>query len=201
MPPKKSKTQAKEKKSHNDFCGIVCICCLSKIKSTRPKKVDETLSSLIVSNVYPGFETNRNFLPTVICTRCIVLVKSQSEMLPFVKYESLVENVKQCQVNCNSGENFVCELCKLGAASSINIKSETSEFLIGMRNTKKGRIPIAKPLSVTDLVPDPNKTKEEKLNEIVEKSSPTLQQLVAKVMRNKANRYYTESFMGLHIVI
>ena len=182
MPKKKSK-----KMCHDDIRGTVCICCLLKLKTKWPKKLDDNLSSLIVSNVYPEFLTHRDYLPTAICTTCIDKVKSKSEIFPLVKYVELVENVKVCQINVNSGENVncICELCRLGAVTSLNIKVETSEFLIDTRNTKKGRPPIAKPIKVTDLIPDNNKTKDEKLHEIAQNASPSLHQLCAIVMRNQ----------------
>ena len=188
MPPKKVKSK---KKCHSDFRGTVCICCLAKIKKERPQKVNETLSNLIVSNVYPDFLENKDHLPSTICTKCIDLVKSQSEQLPLVKYGKLVEHVKVCQVNANSGENVSCscELCRLGSANAVNIKVEPSEFLIGMRNTKKGRIPAAKQVKITDLVSDENMTKDEKLNEIVENSSPSsLEQFCIKVLKKKVKQ-------------
>ena len=181
MPKKKSK-----KMCHDDIRGTLCICCLLKLKTKCPKKLDDTLSSLIVSKVYPEFLTHRDYLPTAICTTCIDKVKSESEIFPLVKYVELVENVKVCQINVNSGENVncICELCRLGAVTALNIKVETSEFLINTRN-KVGRPPIAKPIKVTDLIPDNNKTKDEKLNEIAQNASPSLHQLCAIVMRNQ----------------
>ena len=188
MPPKRVKSK---KKCHSDFRGTVCICCLAKIKKERPQKVNETLSNLIVSNVYPDFLENKDHLPSTICTKCIDLVKSQSEQLPLVNYGKLVEHVKVCQINANSGENVSCscELCRLGSASAVNIKVEPSEFLIGMRNTKKGRIPAEKQVKITDLVSDENMSKDEKLNEIVENSSPSsLEQFCIKVLKKKVKQ-------------
>ena len=188
MPPKRDKTK---KKCHNDFRGIVCICCLAKIQKQRPQKVNETLSNLIVSNVYPDFLENANYLPSAICTRCVDLVKSQSDQLPLVNYGKLVEHVKVCQINANSSENVscVCELCRLGAANAVNVKVESSEFLISIRNTKVGKPSAPKQVKITDLVPDENKTKDEKLNEIVETSSPnSLEQICIKIMKKKVNQ-------------
>ena len=190
----------KTKKSHNDLRGTVCICCLVKLKTKWPKKVDDTLSSLIVSNVYPEFVRDKEFLPTSICAKCIDLVKSQSDILPLVKYVELVENVKKCQINDGENVTSICEVCRLGAVSSLNVKIETSEFLFEMRNTKKGRIPAAKQLKVTDLVPDNTKTKEEKLNYIAENSSPdSLQQLSAIVVRKQV-KYHTEPLIIYFII-
>ena len=118
-------------------------------------------------------------------------MKSQSEQLPLVNYGKLVEHVKVCQINANSGENVSCscELCRIGSASAVNIKVEPSEFLIGMRNTKKGRIPTAKQVKITDLVSNENMTKDEKLNEIAENSSPSsLEQLCIKVLKKKVKQ-------------
>ena len=189
MGPKRVKSK---KKCHSDFCGTVCICCLAKIKKKFPQKVNETLTNLIVTHVYPDFLENKAHLPTVICTRCVDLVKTQSEhqLFPLINYGKLVEHVKVCQINANSSENVscVCELCMLGAVYAVNVKVEPSEFLLGMRNTKKGRIPVAKQVKITDLVSDENMTKDEKLNEIVENSSPnSLEQICIKVMKKKVD--------------
>ena len=190
MGPKRVKSK---KKCHSDFCGTVCICCLAKIKKKFPQKVNETLSNLIVSHVYPDYLENKAHLPTVICTKCVDLVKAPSEhqLFPLINYGKLVEHVKVCQINANSSENVscVCELCRLGAANAVNIKVEPSEFLLGTRNTKKGRIPAAKPVKITDLVSDENMTKDEKLNEIVENSSPSsLEQFCIKVLKKKVKQ-------------
>ena len=189
MGPKKVKSK---KKCHSDFCGTVCICCLAKIKKKFPQKVNETLTNLIVSHVYPDYLENKAHLPTVICTKCVDLVKAPSEhqLFPLINYGKLVEHVKVCQINANSSENAscVCELCRLGAANAVNVKVEPSEFLIGMRNTKVGKPPNAKQVKITDLVPDENMTKDEKLNEIVENSSPnSLEQICIKVMKKKVD--------------
>ena len=190
----------KTKKSHNDLRGTVCICCLVKLKAKWPKKVDDTLSSLIVSNVYPEFVRDKEFLPTSICAKCIDLVKSQSDILPLVKYVELVENVKKCQINDGENVTSICEVCRLGAVSALNVNIEPSEFLFEMRNTKKGRIPAAKQLTVTDLVPDNTKTKEEKLHYIAENSSPdSLQQLSAIVVRKQV-KYHTEPLIKYFIL-
>ena len=196
MPPKSS--SRKIRKCHNDFRGMICVCCLAKIKAKWPKKVNESISSLIESHVYPNYQSHKEYLPTAICTKCRDLVNAQSELeiFPLVKYKELIENVKECQINANLGENAIClcELCRLGAVSALNVTIESSDFLIGMRNTKKGRLPIAKKVTITDLVTDEHKTKDEKLNLIVETHSPvTLQQLAAKIMRNEViAKYYTE---------
>ena len=197
----------KTKKCHNDFRGMICICCLAKIKDKRPKKVTESISSLIESHVYPHYQSHKEYLPTVICAKCRNLVNAQSELeiFPLVKYKELIENVKVCQINSNLGENAIClcELCRLGAVSALNIKIESSDFLIGMRNTKKGRIPIAKKVNITDLVTDEHKTKDEKLDLIVQTHSPvTLQQLAAKIMRNEViAKYYTEPCTHLKFIL
>ena len=136
------------------------------------------------------FLENANYLPSAICTRCVDLVKSQSDQLPLVNYGKLVEHVKVCQINANSSENAscVCELCRLGAANAVNVKGDSSEFLIGIRNTKVGKPSAPKQVKITDLVPDENKTKDEKLNEIVENSSPnSLEQICIKVMKKKVD--------------
>ena len=205
MPPKSS--SRKIRKCHNDFRGMICVCCLAKIKDKRPKKVTESISSLIESHVYPHYQSHKEYLPTVICTKCRDLVNAQSELeiFPLVKYKELIENVKVCQINSNSGENAIChcELCRLGAVSALNIKIESSDFLIGMKNTKKGRIPIAKKVNITDLVTDEHKTKDEKLDLIVQNHSPvTLQQLAAKIMRNEViAKYYTEPCTHLKFIL
>ena len=108
MPPKSS--SRKIRKCHNDFRGMICVCCLAKIKAKWPKKVNESISSLIESHVYPNYQSHKEYLPTAICTKCRDLVNAQSELeiFPLVKYKELIENVKECQINANFGENAIC---------------------------------------------------------------------------------------------
>ena len=128
---------------------------------------------------------------TILFFSINLITNLHSQLFPLINYGKLVEHVKVCQINANSSENdsCVCELCRLGAANAVNVKVESSEFLIGIRNTKVGKPSAPKQVKITDLVPDENKTKDEKLNEIVETSSPnSLEQICIKIMKKKVNQ-------------
>ena len=113
-----------KKKSHSEYCFIVCICCLEKSKEKRPRKVFESESlSKSVSDIYPDLFQDKVYLPEIICQCCYDKLKSNKFTTSPIDYKSLVESAKisLCFDSSPDNKNSVCEVCKLGS-TTINPK-------------------------------------------------------------------------------
>ena len=175
-----------KKKSHEDFCSIICLGCLKKITQKWPKKVkdNETLSNIVRDQLYPDFFQDRIFLPNVLCQSCSDKLKSSSSKV-LVNYKSLVENVKKCQ-SLSEAESIacMCEICRLGAMNKATPNSaQTSHFLL--EEVKIGRPSTSKESVVTDFFPDQKGSNlQETLKNIVEEvSTDSMDQLVAEHLK------------------
>ena len=122
-----------KKKSHSEYCFIVCICCLEKLKEKRPRKVFESESlSKSVSDIYPDLFQDKVYLPEIICQCCYDKLKSNKFTTSPIDYKSLVESAKisLCFDSSPDNTNSVCEVCKLG---STTINPKKSQFVLNSK--------------------------------------------------------------------
>ena len=112
------------KKSHEDYRQSSCIACLSRPKGLRPlvnQKTGDTSMKCHVEKCLKIKSEDFNFLPNVICSNCrnkIMKCNDPSEYQIRVKYDELIENVKNL-TNKKEHDECFCEICVLGSTLGI----------------------------------------------------------------------------------
>lgn len=184
------KAMPTSKRTHEEHCLHICLCCLRKVKCHEGDKKDgvlikDELKGLICEYVYPKFHENEDVLPKVLCHTCRVSLKSQKtpkprKLPPKVNFENLVPDIKKCFTKTTRSGDFslLCEVCKRGGATiqPNGSKDIPSDFLlekpcsVGKPPNPEVRKPSISTLASNSTHQQVNKS--EKLQQIVDNYSP-----------------------------
>ena len=184
------------KKSHEDYRQSSCIACLSRPKGLRPLVNQKTGDTSMKCHVEKCLKINSedfNFLPNVICSNCrnkIMKCNDPSEYEICVKYDELIENVKNLTTKKEHDECF-CEICVLGSTLGMGGKGRKtqneSQYLI-FNQISVGRPAIKRKLpKITDYYGESKEsTKVQKIENIIETTDKdSLEQLLAIYLEKK----------------